>query len=232
MEKSQKILILDGVNTLLSNGYFIKDDIPRYLAKHLDLNFNFWLLIMSPEEQEEWNKSNIPDWLKQNTFVMNTDLFNEMKKIKFDTESVFISNDKNIAKFYNIKIKIKTPKEFFNFESYKPLNIADVVLCFGFEIQEFIDFCSESNLIGVSNETYYNFKTSKADGIAIIVDEKISQSEDLYEYILNILNKLIEQKKYKIKHNNKIIGVTYKGLGLQNINLNILENKTLPILLV
>ncbi len=232
MTTKQKIFIVDGVNTLFSNGYFVRDDIPRHLASYMDMGYSIWILTMSPDEHDMWDELTMPDWLKQNCFVMDTDLFNELKKSTFDSQSMFVTNNPDITQFYDLKMKIKTPNEVFKCEEYVPLNIADVILCFGFTEHEFTKFYQESHLIGVMNKNFHNLIGNKADGIAVFIDENMSDLKNSYEKILDILNGLLEEKKYKIKHNSKILGVTYKGQGIENMNMNILENKSIPLLLL
>lgn len=231
---NQKILIVDGVSTLFSNRYFIKDDIPRYLASYMDMGYNIWLVTLTTDETDLWDELVMPTWLRQEILIINDTMFDYIKTIKHHKDTFMVSKNLNSARKYKFNVPIFTPEKIFDIGKYTPLNVADVVLCFGFNLSEFLSFCSEAQLIGVNNDDeYVNLKDKNPDGIAFLIDnEKAKNLEKEYQQILNNINALVKSKKYKMKHNNKIIGVTYKGNGIQGVNLNILDSKDLPLLFV
>jgi hypothetical protein len=224
----QKVLIIDGVSTILTKGSFLKDEIPRFLSNYLNDGYSLWL-----------NDDNIgadlidytcvPFWLKQNLVFINKAII-EDNPVKFDKSSFIITNDYNRAKSLKLNINIYTNNELFNISKYKELNIADVILCFGFNVVEFNTFCKEANLLGYHDENYFNKSGKKHDGLAFLMEGENVETE--YYNCLDITKYILREKLYTIKHDEYIIGVTYKGQGVENLNLNILNGQKLPLLLV
>jgi hypothetical protein len=222
---TRKIVLIDGVNTVISNGYFIKDDIPRILADYKSKDYDIWLLSETYESSQEWNNSKcIPSWLQNSTILIDFD-FVISNNDKFDKESIVITNRPKMFKNYNLKISsLET--------SIKPLNVADVIFCFGFTKLEFIKFCKNAKLIGVMNEKFFNKETSNPDGVAFMIDDKKSKNLEMEsEFAIGCINKLIGDKIYTIQHRKKVIGITNNGLGIEGVDFN-LESVKIPLLLV
>jgi hypothetical protein len=225
---SQKVIIIDTISTILTNGSFLKDEIPRALSNYIRDGFHLWL-----------NEDNIgidlmdypciPFWLKQSLVFINKEILDD-NQVLFDKSSFIITNNYNRAASLKLNLKIYTNKEIFNIDKYQKLDIADAVLCFGFNITEFNRFCKEANLLGFYDDEYYNKNVKNHDGLAFLITEMDVKKE--FEYIQHTIKDLITKNKYTIKHDEYIIGVSYKGQGVDGINLNIINGEKLPLLLV
>lgn len=225
---SQKVIIIDNISTILTNGSFLKDEIPRVLSNYIKEGFHLWL-----------NEDNIgidlmdypciPFWLKQSLVFINKEIV-EDNPISFDKSSFIITNDYNRAISLNLKIKIYTNQEIFNINKYDKLDIADIILCFGFNIIEFNRFCKEANLLGFYDDEFYNKNVKTHDGLAFLITEMNVKKE--FDYIQHKIKDLLSKNKYTIKHDEYIIGVTYKGQGVNGLDLNIINGEKLPLLLV
>jgi hypothetical protein len=224
----QKVLIIDGVSTILTKGSFLKDEIPRFLSKHLNEGYSLWL-----------NDDNIgadlidypcvPFWLKQNLVFINKTII-EDNPVNFDKSSFIITNDYNRADSLKLNIKIYTNSELFGINKYRELNIADVILCFGFNVVEFNTFCKEANLLGYYDEKYFNKSGKNHDGLAFLMEDENVEKE--YIKCIDVAAYNVKKNIYTIKHDEYIIGVSYKGQGVEKLNLNILNGQKLPLLLV
>jgi hypothetical protein len=270
---SQKVILIESSSTILNNGFFVKDEIPRVLASYIDDKYTIWMLKDAYQDYDILNYSSIPFWLKENIVILDSDMLNYISKTPLNSKSFILTNDVVKSRRHNLGIDIITMNEMFETTSFQPLKIADLVLCFGFNIVEFIRFCSETKMIGVNYEDKapVNQNEKKPTGVAIMIsnpcvnpqayDSYISNLKNLdinnndtsflsipdsvtcnvskqknvkseYKFGLQHIKTLIKEKKYKVQHDNNVIGVTYKGNGLYNLNLKLDSEYTLPMLFV
>jgi len=230
--ESQKILLIDSISTIIRGNYFIKDEVPRILASYIEDGFKIWLL-ENYNDFENLEIPCIPFWLKENVVIIDKEILKGIKNYKYSKDSFILTNDINHSKDLKMNFKIVTSFELFKTDKYEQMNIADVIICFGFNIMEFMKFCKDSNLLGISDfESKINGNVKNPDGVAFLVNNDGNDFENKFNKIIDEFNDLVKSKKYKIKHNEYIIGITYKGEGIENVNLNILDGNKLPLLLV
>jgi hypothetical protein len=220
--------VIDGLNTILTEEYFVSEEVPRFLAKCIDDGYKIWIN-MDRISSDMLNHSCIPFWLKQE-IVLTTPEIIKQSKVEFTDDSMIISKDVVKSKSLKLNLHIFTIDELFSIRKYKVLKLADIYLCFGFNIAEFVKYCNESNCIGVEdNEIIVNVKNS--EGVAFLI--KDSDLTNQYNEAMKYFDKLVDNKKYKVKRKEYIIGITYKGKGFENVNLNIFDNgEKLPLLFV
>lgn len=204
---TMKAILIDGCKTIINENHFIRDDIPRFLAKCIDLGYTLWLM-----EDKELNYDFVPMWLQKS--ITPIDL-NNIENIKFDKESFILTN--KTKKTYLKNIKVVTLKDIDLSSKYFPIKIADLILCFGFSTDNFIDFCDTSNFIGII-EDEISIKNKNPQGVAYLVDSSINFKEQFFR-ANNFLKMLIKDKDYKLLHKNRTLGVTDKGKGLDNTNI-------------
>lgn len=222
--ENHRVILLDGVNTLIYNENFIRDDIPRMLANYLEKGYELWLISESYDATQKWNSLNcIPNWLMEQTVVIDFD-FVVKNYGKYTSDSMVITNRPKF--FTNMKLKTISLET-----KYKPLRVADVIFCFGFTKPEFIRFCSNTKSIGIIQERFINKTVSNPDGVAFFIDENVKELESEAEFAVGCLNRLITNKNYKIQYRKKVIGVTNKGKGIKDVNLDI-GNIEIPMLLI
>lgn len=224
----QRILVIDGPNTILTENYFVSEEVPRFLAKCIDDGYKIWLN-NDKLNDDILNYSCIPFWLKQDIVTVTPEIIKH-SGVKFTDDSMIITNDINKSKSLKLNLHIFSIDEFFHIRKYKPLKLADIYLCFGFNIAEFVKYCNEANCMGVDEgEVVVNIK--KAEGVAFLIKDR--DFEVQYNEAMKYFDKLTEDKKYKIKYKEFVLGVTCKGKGIENVNLAIFEkNEKLPLVFV
>jgi hypothetical protein len=223
----EKVIILDGISSIIKNQNFIKDSIPRVLAKYVDDKYKLWLRPNPMESNGILDYICVPFWLKQSIITVNDNILENLKDIKFSSDSFVISNDTNKdAIFKKFKLRVYSSYDIFSYR-YNPLNIADIILCFGFEDLEFKKLCNEANLLEFGSKT---LKTKKYNGVAFSI--KSDNLELEYKDIIENFQSLIKSGKYTIKHKEYVIGLTSGGLGIEGLNLNIINGKSLPLILI
>lgn len=229
---AQKIMVLDGASTILCENFFVKDDIPRILASFVDDGYDIIFIYENEEEDEKEAvlNANIPFWLTQNILFLTRADFEDKDLSYYSQDSVFISNNSNRLEKYKQKIMVQNANDFFESKEYPVINIADIIICYGFSENEFVKFCSQNNFFGVLDKVNVNTRQKKIEGVALFAQSDKSKND--YEFGMDCLRVLKSQNRYTPKHNKRVIGVTCKGAGLDNVNLSYKDNKTLPLLLV
>ncbi len=227
--KMDKIILIDDISVIIKNNNFIKDSVPRFFAKCLDEKYKLWIKIDNIDINGIIDYECIPFWLKQNMVSITDSILENLKNFKFSEDSFIISNnsssnlDKSFLKKY--KLKIYKISDIFDYNIYQPLDISDIVLCFGFDSKEFKEFCSQSNLMEYGKST-----SKKYNGVAFLI--KSNNLELEFQEIKNNFNDLVKKGKYQIKHKEFVIGATKNGKGLEELNLNIIGGKKLSLVLV
>lgn len=228
-----KILIIDGQYTILSNGVFVQDEIPRLLASYMDEGYSVWMVTGDINDTSILDSPNIPIWLKSEVMSFSPDALVTMRKsYKFDEKSLILSNDYNRAKSYGLKLEIYSLSELLGSLKYEPLEVADAVICYGFDILEFIKFCKESKLLGIVDSEKVNTdrRTGTHDGVAFMASGS-NAAEDV-SFAMECISMLIKNGEYKIRHHKNCLGVTYQGKGVEDVDMTITDDISLPLLLV
>lgn len=210
----KKTLIIDGPYTIFSNQYFLNDAIPRILASYIDQGYNIWLIQSEAPDIDAMDNLQIPSWLIDNMMVLNETRFNNLKTLDFDSKSFIVTSDYERAKNYNTKLSIKNAVDVFGECMYNPIDIADLIICFGFPIEEFKKFCHKSKLLGLADDKVYEVKNKNGVAIFFSGEDTKENIDDTIDKFRNLVNK----KQYKVKHDGNIMGATYKGHGVSQTN--------------
>ena len=229
----EKVIIIDDISVIIRDKNFIRDNIPRFLSKCIDDGFKIWLRVDKIDTNDILNYNCIPVWLKQNTIFVDDDILQNLKNFKFSKDSFIISNsDKPLVDQFNhiIDLDVYNGFDLFDYKNYYRLNFSDLVLCFGFNDKEFKDFCRESNLIKFDKVEKLKDIDNGYDGIAYMI--KTDNLEIEYNNIKERFTNLVKTNKYKIKHKGFTIGAINNGRGIDSLNLNIINGKKLPLVLV
>ncbi len=209
---SMKAILIDGRKSIVNKKHFLRDDIPRFLANCIDLGYTLWLM-----HDKDLNYDFVPMWLQKN--ITPIDL-NNIQNVKFDKDSFILTdNSKKVKNSHlkELKINTVTLKDIGLPTKYYPIKIADLILCFGFKLDNFIDFCDTCNFIGII-EDEIAIKNKNPQGVAYLVDSNINFKEQFFR-ANNFLKMLIKDRDYHLLHKNRILGVTDKGKGLENVTI-------------
>jgi len=211
--EKQKILFIDGLSTIMNEKYFILDEIPRIIAEYLEEGFKIRIVLREREESSQWYDFKVvPDWMRNNITVFSGIDYTDLRNIVDKETSMAITNDINNPALQNVFDNINDIKDVFSFGKYPVVNRADYLFCFGFEEKEFMDFCNQSNLIGIIGEHVArdnDFKNS-VNGMAFLVDKDKYWSENLKDN-KNYVKICVKENRYIPRHNNKILGIIYQG---------------------
>jgi hypothetical protein len=228
---TMKIILIDGISAIINEENFIKDEIPRYLSSLVEKDYKIWLNVYD-SNFDNLDYDCIPVWLSRRIISINSDIYNSINSLQLSKDCFIISSDSERAKLLNLKLKSK-----FNilltdevFDNYHNLEIADMFVCFGFNKTEFFKLCKEQNFLGLDGNEHINLNSKNHKAFAYLI--KTEEIEQEYTNALKKFNSMIESGKYNTKHNKYIIGLTYKGKGIKDADLNILNGKKLPILLI
>ncbi len=206
MSMQKKTLII-GAHTLFFNGYFISDEAPRILASLIDDGFKIELLKIAPEEDEIIKNVEMPFWLREQLFVLD-ELPNDEK---YHKDSFVIVG--NIDDVKNLKIKLPIHTNYFNKTNAMNFDIADLIICFGFNDKYFKQFCKTNNLLCVAKGVF-SFKNGKKYN-AVAVSVEGDNNDETKDYAVRKFNIAVKDNMYKIQHDETIVGVSYKGRDLK-----------------
>ena len=159
--ETQKTILIDGANTVMHNGFFIQDHIPRQLAKFIDDEYKIYLIYENYDDKDMWeNSKHTPDWFKTTIILQDFDFMLKEKDnfSKKEKDTIVITKRPEFFKDFGFKILTYTSK-------FDKLNVADVIFCFGFSKLDFLRFCKESKLIGVYDSKFERIIITKLDYI-------------------------------------------------------------------
>ena len=225
----EKILLIDGLSTIMNEKYFILDEVPRILADYIDDKFKIWIAIRYHEETSQWSDDRIvPKWLHDNVKVIEALDFQKLPNVADQNESIVITNDLNNTSIYNVCGDVFHIEEVFRYGTFPTVDIADFIFCFGFDEETFINFCVQSNLIGVVNNKTVrdNDPKNSVNGMAFWVDKDKKWNETLEECSV-FANICIKKNRFKPKYDRSILGVMN-----QNKTDTLAIESNLPILYV
>lgn len=203
MASHKKIIIL-GTHTIFSDNYFINDEVPRALGRFIEDGYTIEMLKTIPEEVN-LELIQMPFWLRDNLLVIEE--LNE--KEKYHKDSFAITDNTAIAKEYNLNIPVYD--DFFSPLTFDKFNVVDLLICFGFESKAFKHFCKTNNLLGIENDEYIN-KSKNNQAVAISVDTDNTKETSIYA--MTKFKSVVKNGMYKVKHDNTLLGVTFKGRGV------------------
>jgi hypothetical protein len=213
-----KAILIDGPQVLITDNHFIRDDIPRFLASCIDMGYKIWILKQPMSDYGSLNYPCVPMWLQREIIPTDLDTIRYMEDMKFDSKSFILTNDVKLAKSYNLKIPVMTLKDIGLPDQYYSIEIADLLICFGFSPLDFIEFCNKSKLIGIIDDEI-SINRKNPNGIAYLIDQNINFDEQMFR-AKNLMKIMIKNKDYSPSHKQRVIGVTNKGRGLDIIKGN------------
>lgn len=224
----KKIMLIDGLSSIMNEDYFLNDTIPRYLTKYVEEGYNVWIIVRDQEKTESWNLLKVSIFLRENILLLTDfDLFGLINLANQET-SMVVTNYPENKSLYNICGKVHTNKEIFHLEKFPEIKLADFMFCFGFSEEKFFSFCETSNLIGIVNNKTIRDKDehNKTNGMAFWVDKEKSWKEQMNDF--NEFAMICIQRKLFIpKHDKTLLGIIYQGK-----DKNIALESELPLLYV
>jgi hypothetical protein len=207
MSTSKKIIIL-GTHTLFSDKYFINDEVPRILGAYIEDGFTLELVKVVSDDADIFEEKQMPFWLRENILLIDTVNKNE----KLHKESFVIADDSEIANTFNFDVPVYI--NFFNSLTFDKFNNVDLLVCFGFSSKEFKHFCKTNNLLGFENGVILDKNSKSYNAVAVSTDD--DNTKDTAEYAMSKFRMSVNNKMYKVKHDNTVLGITFKGRGIKN----------------
>jgi hypothetical protein len=207
MNTHKKVIIL-GTHTIFSDKYFVNDEVPRVLGTLIEDGFKIELLKVLSDDVYMFENTMMPFWLRENILII--DNINEAEKLHKD--SFVITDNAELAKTFNFSVPVYT--DFFNSLTFDKFNNVDLLVCFGFSSKEFKHFCKSNNVLGFKNGVILDRKIQNYNAVAVSTDE--DNTEDTADYAISKFKLVVNNQMYKVKHNNTLIGLTYKGRGINN----------------
>jgi len=228
--ESIKIVLIDGISSIIKEENFIKDEIPRYFSNLLEQKFIFWLYVYD-SNYDNLNYECIPFWLKSNIIKIDNEILKSVNSLNISKESFILTSDLPRSSEINQKLRHKFKTININeiFKTEQLNNIADILLCFGFDKMDFFKFCKDYNFLGLDGNEYINLNSKKISSFAYCIKSDVISQE--YIRTMEKFKELTDNKKIISKNNGYVLGITNKGKGLKNIDLNIINGKTLPLIL-
>jgi hypothetical protein len=211
--EKQKILFIDGLSTIMNEKYFILDEIPRIIAEYLEEGFKIMIVLREREDSSRWYDFKVvPDWMRNNITVSSEIDYTNLMNIVDKETSMVISNDISNPVLQDVFDNINDIKDVFNFGKYPVVNRADYLFCFGFDEKEFMDFCNQSNLIGIIGEHVArdNDFQNSINGMAFLVDKDKSWSENLKD-MKGYIKACLKENRYIPRHSNRMLGIIFQG---------------------
>ena len=203
---------MNGLNTLMNqNDYFIREEIPRFLSRKVDENYELWFLGNDMEKNVLIKK--LPECLSNNIVYYNSeyplDILDDSDK---DDSLILVSNkkDRETFKLAGFK-KVFISEKYFDTVAFPrtPIDAVDYLFCFGFDDVEFVEFCKFNKSRGFLNG-YIVFDLEEPLTLSYQVDRNLNYSEN-YNIFNNFVNKQVSEGKYKIKNNTHVMAVLYQG---------------------
>lgn len=211
--EKQKILFIDGLSTIMNEKYFILDEIPRIMADYLEEGFKIKIALREREDSSRWYDFKVvPDWMHNNIVLFSGIDYSNLMNIVDKETSIAITNDIDNPVLQTIFDNINDIKDIFHFGTFPIVNRADYLFCFGFEEKEFMDFCNQSNLIGIIGEHVArdNDFQNSVNGMAFLVDKDKSWIET-FKDTKNYIKVCIKENRYIPRHKNQMLGIIYQG---------------------
>jgi hypothetical protein len=215
--EKQKILFIDGLSTIMNEKYFILDEIPRIMADYIEEGFKILIVLRDREDSSRWYDFKVvPDWMRNNITVFSDIDYSNLMNIVNKENSMAITNNIENPVLQDVFDNINDVKDVFSFGKYPIVNRADYLFCFGFEENEFMDFCNQSNLIGIIGEHVArdNDLKNSVNGMAFLVDKDKNWSENLKDS-KNYIRVCIKENRYIPRHKNRMLGIIYQGKGYE-----------------
>jgi hypothetical protein len=212
-DTKKKILLIDGLTTIMNEKFFILDEIPRIMASYIEEGFTIWIAVREHEDVLRWeNKEIVPDWMRENIILINDLEFENLPTLADQEDSMVITNQMDNPALYDVCGSVNDVKEVFHSDLFPIVNQADFLFCFGFSEDEFTKFCNQSNLIGILNDHVVRDNDTKntIHGMAFWMDKDVSWSQN-YKNAFEIVTLCLAEHRYIPKHNKKLLGVVYQG---------------------
>jgi hypothetical protein len=225
----KKILLIDGLTTIMGKKYFILDEIPRIMASYIEEGFNIWIAVREQEDTDRWyNIEVVPDWMRDNILLISGLEYENLPNLVDQEDSMVITNQLDNPALYDVCGSVNDVKEVFHSDLFPIVNKADFLFCFGFTEAEFVRFCEQSNLIGIVNDHLARDNDTKnsTHGMAFWMDKDLTWIEN-YTNAFEIVSLCLSENRYIPKHNKKLLGIVYQG-G----NIEMAKESRIPLLFV
>lgn len=209
----RKILLIDGLTTIMNEKYFIKDEVPRVLGDYLDQGFEILLLLRDLEDSTRWYQTNIvPDWMRENILLQSILDFETLANNADQEESMVLTNNPTNRSLYNICGPVKSVEQIFHTDKFPILTTSDFLFCFGWDQDTFATFCETTNCIGIVDEhVLVNSKKGvRPNAMAFWMNPTKSAKESLRKIQL-YSEKAIRSNRFKPQHQRNLLGVIYQG---------------------
>jgi hypothetical protein len=208
----KKIMVIDGLTTIMNEKYFVQDKIPRVLMNQIKKGYHIWIIGREQEDLSRWNNSDVVPKILQDEVVIIRDFnFDDLVTLADKETSMIVTNNKQNKSLYNLCGPVYDTKEFFEFTQFPKIDVADFIYCFGFTEEEFYEFCLKSNLIGIANnKTVHDRNHERPNGMAFWVNPIKIWERQLSEFT-DFALLCIEKKRFIPKHQRTQLGVLYQG---------------------
>lgn len=203
---------MSGLNTLMNqNNYFLRDEIPRFLSKKIDEDYELWFI--GTDLEKDIVSKKLPECLVNNIVFYNLnynlDILDDNDK---DDSLILVSNkkDKEIFKKTGFK-KVFYSEKYFNNVAFprNPIDAVDYLFCFGFSDLEFIDFCKFNKSRGLAYGTIV-YDLEEPLTLSYQIDRDLSYGDN-YNNFNNFVNKQVDEGSYKVKNNTHAMAVMFQG---------------------
>jgi len=205
--------MIDGLTTIMNEKFFIRDDIPKIIANYIEQGYQIWISLRLNEDSSRWYDTEVvPSWMRESIFVFEDLDYGDLKDKADQETSMVLTNNMENPSIYDVCGKVYNIESVLYYGTFPIVNIADIIFCFGFDEKTFVNFCEQSNLIGIVGEHVArdnDIKNSR-NGIAFLVDKDKSWKET-YDNVIDYVSLCIKQQRLSIKHNRTILGVIYQG---------------------
>lgn len=210
----RSIILIDGLKTIFNTQYkiFFRDDVIIQLSKYFELEYDIWLNFGSPEEEELWNCSTVPDWLRSKIITTNGD-YDQIKSIQKSQASFSVGITEipaticgpyyDRSKIFGTPDLALDPNKLNEILNSKIIIYLGSVIPFVKKIGNTIDVL----VIGVSkNEClkYNEPKNENLSGVIVLPESNLSSEE-----IIKSVNTYLSNSKFKIfERSRNILCVT------------------------
>ena len=203
---------MNGLNILMNqNNYFLRDEIPRFLSRKIDEDYELWFIVTDLEKDILTKK--LTQCLLNNMVFYNLnynlDILDDNDK---DDSLILVSNrkDKEIFRKAGFKKVFKSEKYFDTIAFPRnPIDAVDYLFCFGFDDLEFIEFCKYNKSRGLAYGVVV-FDLEEPLTLSYQIDIDLSYNDN-YNNFNNFINKQVDDGSYKVKNNTHAMAVMFQG---------------------
>ena len=91
----KKIMVIDGLTTIMNEKYFVQDVIPRVLMNQIKKGYHIWIIGREQEDLSRWNNSDVvPKKLQDEVVIMRDFNFDDLVTLADKETSMIVTNNK------------------------------------------------------------------------------------------------------------------------------------------